>query len=219
MATSFGLGPAKGSSPACTTATRYPHSDGCQAGLHVWLTQRGFEQLLGAAAGAMANRGVRLEDLFGASGAALGGRLLDAADEASRFAAMDDALRVWLDRWMARDQPIRPEIAWAFRQLRRNPAQGVADLARQIGCSRKTLTAHFRARYGIAPKTAARLARFETVLAACEAGAPEWASVAHDAGYFDQSHMIRDFTDFAGLTPAQYAARLVAGIGVVEPGR
>jgi len=32
--------------------------------------------------------------------------------------------------------------------------------------------------------------------------------VSSDAGYFDQSHMIRDFLAFAGRTPEQFRARL-----------
>ena len=189
------------------------HSDGSQAGVHVWLTQNGFEQLLGSAAGAMVNQGVRLPDIFGPSGAALGERLLDARDFASRLTVLDDVL----GRWLEGGEVERPDTTWAFSQLRRDPSRAVADLARDIGCSRKTFSARFRTRYGIAPKTAARLARFERVTAACSAGTPDWAALAHDAGYFDQSHMIRDFTAFAGLSPAQYAARLTAETGVIEP--
>jgi AraC-like DNA-binding protein len=32
----------------------------------------------------------------------------------------------------------------------------------------------------------------------------DWASVALDAGYFDQSHMIRDFRAFSGVSPVKY---------------
>lgn len=28
-----------------------------------------------------------------------------------------------------------------------------------------------------------------------------WTSLAHDCGYFDQMHMIRDFKEFTGITP------------------
>jgi AraC-like DNA-binding protein len=39
------------------------------------------------------------------------------------------------------------------------------------------------------------------------APAPDWATLALDAGYFDQSHLIRDFAAFAGVTPAQFVAQ------------
>ena len=207
------LGPGEGFVAGLHDRHALSHSDGSQAGVHVWLTARGAEHLLGGAAGTLANQGVKLTDIFGAGGAALGGRLVDAPNAAGRFAALDAALGAW----MAKGQAARPQVAWAFRQLRRNPAYPVTVLAAEIGCSRKTLTAQFRAQYGIAPKTAARLARFERVIAACGGGAPDWAGIAQQAGYFDQPHMIRDFTGFAGLTPSQYAARLTQGAGVIEP--
>ncbi len=191
------------------------HSDGSQAGVHVWLTDRGAAALLGNAAGAMRNQAVKLPDIFGPGGADLGGRLLDAATSQGRFAALDGALC----RWVGREHPERPEMAWAFAQLRRHPARSVASLADEIGCSRQTLSARFRARFGVAPKTAARLARFERVIASLGPGPPAWAAIAQDAGYFDQSHMIRDFTGFAGLTPAEYVTRLSQDGGVVEPSR
>lgn len=38
----------------------------------------------------------------------------------------------------------------------------------------------------------------------------EWSAVAADHQYADQSHLIRDFRDLAGLTPTNYRA-LVTG--------
>jgi len=32
----------------------------------------------------------------------------------------------------------------------------------------------------------------------------DWAEFAADSGYYDQSHLIREFRAMAGLTPAQY---------------
>ena len=35
----------------------------------------------------------------------------------------------------------------------------------------------------------------------------DWAETAVACGYYDQSHMIHDFQDFAGLSPASYLVR------------
>ena len=35
-----------------------------------------------------------------------------------------------------------------------------------------------------------------------------WGELSLECGYFDQSHMIRDFQAFSGFTPADYVGRL-----------
>jgi len=39
---------------------------------------------------------------------------------------------------------------------------------------------------------------------------PEWEQLALEYGYFDQSHLIRDFIAFSGLSPGDYLRRLGA---------
>jgi AraC-like DNA-binding protein len=50
--------------------------------------------------------------------------------------------------------------------------------------------------------------RFQAVLACVERGdALDWAAVAHELGYADQSHLIRDAAAFAELTPSALLSR------------
>jgi AraC-like DNA-binding protein len=44
-----------------------------------------------------------------------------------------------------------------------------------------------------------------------------WSDAAFDAGYFDQAHLIRDFRQFAGMTPVEFRrSRLLDGSGVID---
>src|SRR5690606_28493065 len=63
----------------------------------------------------------------------------------------------------------------------------------------------FKRRVGVTPKAFARLMRFWNALSRLEQGRYDsLAAVAMDCGYYDQSHFINDFQDFAGINPRTY---------------
>ena len=60
-----------------------------------------------------------------------------------------------------------------------------------------------RERIGMNPKTYARILKFSKAYRMHEAfPSMSWTSLAYEAGYFDQMHMIRDFKVFAGVNPS-----------------
>jgi methylphosphotriester-DNA--protein-cysteine methyltransferase len=100
-------------------------------------------------------------------------------------------------------------VRWAWRRLvRSGGAVPIGALAREVGWSHKHLITKFRQQVGLAPKTAARLVRFEHVWRRLGDGGPaHWDRIAADGGYADQSHLIRDFREFTGGSPAEFLAR------------
>jgi AraC-like DNA-binding protein len=85
----------------------------------------------------------------------------------------------------------------------------VARLAGEAEVSPKRLIRLFTADVGIPPKRYLRLVRFERLRAQVAGrSAVDWTRAAAAFGYFDQSHLIRDFHDFAGMTPSAYLTRL-----------
>ncbi|WBS02579.1 helix-turn-helix domain-containing protein [Pseudoduganella sp. SL102] len=80
------------------------------------------------------------------------------------------------------------------------PVEALADTLR---VARQHLALQFRQQVGIAPKLFARICRFRRALELLRDPSRngDLASLAADCGYFDQSHLVRDFRDFAGSTP------------------
>ena len=69
----------------------------------------------------------------------------------------------------------------------------------------------FKDEIGLTPKSFCRIRRFQrTVGLLHRTEIVDWADVAPVCGYYDQSHMIHDFQDFAGLSPTDYLARRTA---------
>jgi AraC-like DNA-binding protein len=187
---------------------------GSQAGVQVDLTPIGAYLLLGIPMHELSHRVVRLEDLFGRGGTLLREALAEAPGSAERFQLMDDFLLTLLDRERS---PV-PSVTRALHRLHESGGTvPVGVLAAEIGCSRRHLITRFREHVGVTPKLLARIMRFEHVVSLVDARTEmAWAEIAQVCGYYDQAHMIRDFNQFAGGPPSEFARRrLPDGGGLV----
>jgi AraC-like DNA-binding protein len=95
-------------------------------------------------------------------------------------------------------------VAWAAKQLQRSRGtHSIANLQHESGLNRAPFISVFRDQVGVAPKQYARILRFENALRFMRSGKSLSVS-ALGAGYYDQAHMHRDFSQFAGMTPASF---------------
>ena len=158
--------------------------------------------VLGVPASELADAHVDLETLWGPTAAELRERLCAAATPAKRFAVLEEVLLGRLRQSAPRHGAV-PVALDAFEQA--DAAVKVRDLARWVGLSQRRFIQLFTAEVGLTPKLYGRVRRFqrarELVRKATE---PDWAAVAVACGYFDQSHLIRDFGEFSGLSPVAY---------------
>jgi AraC-like DNA-binding protein len=95
--------------------------------------------------------------------------------------------------------------------LMKRGALRVDSAAASAGLSIRQFERRFAERVGLAPKRYARIVRFSSALEA-KLLAPNrpWADIAHEFGYYDQMHMVRDFERFAGESPAKFCKRFAA---------
>ena len=92
----------------------------------------------------------------------------------------------------------------------------VAGLADEVGWSARHLSGRFGGELGFSPKTAARVVRFDRARRALAAAPHSVAAVAAACGYYDQSHFVRDFREFAGCSPTTWLAE---EFRIVQAGR
>ncbi len=183
---------------------------GHQLGVQVELTPAGALALFGDV-GDLNDAVIPLDEALGARGTRLVGRLSETPSWEARLQLLDEFFGC--DFFGCDDAPaLSPEVAWLRRQLEASTGRArVERLMDETGWSRRYVTARFRRQLGVAPKAYARLLRFDHARALLGGLSPgrTLADVAMEAGYYDQSHLTRDFVALAGMTPGAYAADAV----------
>jgi len=87
---------------------------------------------------------------------------------------------------------------------RHQGAVRIQDLANFSSLSLRQYERRFVTEIGFTPKLFARITRFERALdTKRRASNQAWLKVAHQLGYFDQMHMIRDFQSLGGNAPSE----------------
>jgi AraC-like DNA-binding protein len=180
---------------------------GRQSGVQIGLSPLGARTLLGLPAGELANLDVEADAVLGPIAVKLR-ECVQASDTwPERFAAVDGVL---LDRLRALS--LRPElpaaVGYAWRRLLDTAgAVGVGELVGEIGWSSRHLSNRFHTEIGLTPKEAARVIRFDRARRQIAARPDRPLSdLAADCGYYDQSHLDRDFRQFAGCSPTRWIA-------------
>jgi len=194
---------------ATHTRPAISRSCGTQSGVHVHMPLLTMKRLLGLPLHELTDRTVALGD-FGPWGRALAAELAEAQSPVDRAAMLDRHLAARLA-----DMPAeRAEVAHAVALLAHRPEVRVEALARDLGWSRKQLGQRVREATGVGPRLFRRLARFSRLVARLQRrDVASWAELALDGGWFDQPHMLRDFREFAGVTPREFLARSMPDMG------
>ncbi|PRX48422.1 AraC-like DNA-binding protein [Prauserella shujinwangii] len=177
---------------------------GYETGIHVELNPLGTRTLLGLPAAELAGHVAGAADAGAARLAALSDRLAAEPTWAGRFALLDAALLAEV-----RDAAGPPEeVGWAWRRLVATcGGLRIADLAAEVGWSRRHLGERFRREFGLGPKQAARVLRFERAGRLLRAGGPrDLAELAATCGYYDQAHLTHEWQAFAGCPPGRWIA-------------
>jgi len=118
----------------------------------------------------------------------------------TRLDSVEEALRS-----MFSDVAADPRVDAAVVAIIRSGGRAsIEEVAAQAGVSRQHLARAFAYHVGVSPKTFARVMRFRRAITLARGAREGWADLAAELGYFDQSHMISEFREFAGDTPVPF---------------
>jgi AraC-like DNA-binding protein len=177
-------------------------TEGPSAVVGVHFTPGGAAAFFGGALPALRNRTELLEDLWGTSAR-------DLREQLQAAASPQRALQLLHEHLLQRLRDAAPPDAladFAVAAFRRDPARArVEPVQRASGCTPPQFIRRFEQAVGLTPKRFARVLRLGVLLPSLvRCGPRDWAQIAAGAGYFDQSHLIREFRQLAGMAPGAY---------------
>jgi len=161
-------------------------------------------ELLGLAGEAFADESVPLRESGSACLKEVESRMTDAPTAERRVQILEEML---LRRLAAipSGSDSRPALAAVERIVSGHGKMNPGGLSEEIGISAQHLRRLFSRFVGFAPKTLARLCRFRWVAEHIDrTQKPDWQDLVFDGGFYDQSHMIKEFHAIAGIVPGKF---------------
>jgi len=162
----------------------------------------GFAPFTTLALHSMDNRAVALSELYGEAGVDLEKKVLAAPTTTDRIAIIESFL---LNRLNSPDGIDSLAKSCVEMLLRTKGQVSIDILAGQLNTSRRQLERKFFLAIGLRPKQLSKIIRLQATLKVMEQ--KQFASLtalAHENGYFDQAHFIKDFREFTGMSPRQF---------------
>jgi AraC-like DNA-binding protein len=168
---------------------------------NILLQPAGLNRLIGIDMTCLIHEGISARDVLGKSASALSDVVRSAPNFASRVAAAER----WFGQMLEGSAP-ESGIDHASRLLLRTRGSARIDsLVERSGLSARQFLRRFTAQVGLSPKLYARTVRFDAALRARrDAPTKSWTEIAHEGGYFDQAHFVRECQALAGLAPSQF---------------
>ena len=123
-------------------------------------------------------------------------RIFDCADSKTAISLIEQ----WLSARIRPSLNIK-RIGASLSALLRTPSISIENLAGIACLGKKQYGRLFREYVGMNPKEYGRIVRFQRALRMMQLGSRDYTGIAYSSGYSDQSHFIRDFRQFSGMTP------------------
>ena len=161
-----------------------------------------FKTMFGFPAVELNHQFFDINTLLGQEGSRLEEQVVMARGHEERIQAVSSYLQGKLDLGEHPDIGIQASV---HELLRSRGGSRIEQLAQTLQLSRRQFERNFKAAVGIPPKLYARIARFQAaVQAPHKIPVSSLSDIAYYCGYADQSHFIREFKTFSGISPRQY---------------
>jgi AraC-like DNA-binding protein len=159
---------------------------------------------------ALNNEIIDAADLFGPTLHTLHNKLQDTPDLRTRITLLEQFLLARLQVSGKRQAKLK-FVGEIVKSLTYNfSTERIADISSRNNISPRYLAMLFSEYTGLQPKLLCKINRFNYSLNLIHSNDQDLTGIAYDSGYFDQSHFIKDFKLFTGLTPHAFTTNASA---------
>lgn len=166
--------------------------------ISVRFTTGGFFCLTKIPITAIDHAGIEAEALLGRSFRHLYQKVINASTASEMFAFIENYFLQY-----STDHNTEHDVV---RFIDRNIDKPIDWLVHKSGYSQKHVIHLLKKHTGFSPKYLQRLHRFQLLVKEVQSqkNKIDWFSAVHRFGYYDQAHLIKDFSHFAGISPTDY---------------
>ncbi|WP_186754947.1 helix-turn-helix domain-containing protein [Echinicola salinicaeni] len=144
------------------------------------------------------NKNIEISELLGNEGRILEEQVLAATNTQQRVRIISRYIEHRLRRSSLEDINL---IAAVQSIVMQRGAVNIPNLSDSLFLSQRHLERKFKNLTGFNPKTFARIVRFEECISKAISQCTSLTELTYELGYYDQSHMIKDFKGFSGYSP------------------
>jgi AraC-like DNA-binding protein len=145
-----------------------------------------------------------LSDVLGKAAQEISGRIFESQTHQERI----NHLEGFLLGYLSRKNITYSRVDYAADLIVSNKGLiNLSEIVNEVFLCRRQFERKFLYQVGVSPKYYARIRRVSLVCAQLAANrwqVKDWHDFIHQAGYYDQSHFIKDFVEFIGQNPSLY---------------
>lgn len=156
------------------------------------------------------NTSISLTDIFGEQAAQLYLQLMEQDSLKQKINVLELFLIQQLKKNEKRLSRLKLVERMCYHALNDEEKFNIENLASTYGYSERHLQKLFLEFVGLTPKAFYNIQRFNKSLKFVQSSYSSLTSIAYECGYYDQSHFIKAFKTFSGITPFQFQQSLVA---------
>jgi AraC-like DNA-binding protein len=182
----------------------------------------GVYKLLGLSANELRDKIISIDDIFGNQGLLLRDKIMSLHKLEDRLSALNRFFRESVTKHTLSNQ-LLIQASLNFITTHKGTVT-IQQLVKHIGYTERHIERAFRESIGISPKKFGNIIKLHSFLKLLKdkSAKNNLTAICYDAGYFDQSHLIKEFKKYTGITPGEYlndTNRLTINFMEFNPGR